>query len=63
MGFLRSGFRASEGHLGTSLGGRDMRVWEGHSEAILGPYSRPYLRNLIITPRIAFIWPWVGLRL
>ena len=40
-----------------------MRVWEvdsgvnsGQSEVILGPY----LGNLIILLRKAFIWPWVG---
>ena len=50
MGYLRSGYEGSEGHWGP--------VWrvrsEGHLEVnlrsilgISGPYSRPYLRNLI----------------
>ena len=38
-------------------------VWEGDSEVILVNSEvilDPYLRNLINTLRIAFIWPWVG---
>ena len=47
MGYLRSGYEGIWGHLRTSLG----RVLEGSIlrsfEVISGPYSRPYLRNLI----------------
>ena len=51
MGFLGSGYEGPEGHLRAIW---DM-VWEGDSEVNLrsilvnlGPYSRPYLGNLII---------------
>ena len=61
MGYLRSGIEGSGGHLGTSLGGSDLRVIWGHSEVILGPFLGPLLGNLIRTTKKAFIWPWVGL--
>ena len=48
------------GHLGTGLGwgleGSILGSFWGHYEVNSGPY----LRNLIIMSRIAFIWPWVG---
>ena len=63
MGFLRSGYHGSEGHLGTIWGpGLEVRS-EGHLGSIWGQSEvnpGPYLRNLSETSRKAFIWPWVG---
>ena len=63
MGFLRSRIWGSGGHLGTSLEVNLRVILEVNLRVILGhiwTLSGPYLRNLIETSRIAFIWPWVG---
>ena len=52
LNILRSGYgdlRVIWGHLGTSLGGVDLRVILVNSEVNSGPYLDPYLRNLINT--------------
>ena len=53
----------SEGHL-RAISGLVWRVIsEGHLGSILRSIwvnSGPYLRNLIISLKKAFIWPWVG---
>ena len=60
MGYLRSGYGVSGGHLGTSPGsGLEGSIW-GQFWVNSRVNSGSILGNLSNNLRIAFIWPWVG---